>query len=168
MVYVLVLLAAAIRLVPHPPNFAPVAALGLFCGAVLQRRAGWSIPLLALLASDAVLGFYSPVLMAFVYGGFLASGAVGRLLLRSGRTAGRIGAGAVLSAVVFFAVSNFGVWAAGGFPHGLAGLARSYVMALPFFGNTLAGDLAYSALLFGLYETAERWARRDRPAESAA
>src|SRR5512134_3643788 len=61
MVFVLIVLAAASRLLPHPPNFAPVAAIGLFAGAMIGRRAGWLVPFVALLASDLVLGFYHPV-----------------------------------------------------------------------------------------------------------
>src|SRR5437870_8111455 len=67
MVFVLIVLAAASRLLPHPPNFAPVAAIGLFAGAYCGRRVGWLVPFGALLASDLVLGFYHPVAMFWNY-----------------------------------------------------------------------------------------------------
>src|SRR5262245_27433914 len=65
--FVLILLAAASRLLPHPPNFAPVAAIGLFAGAVQSRRAAWLVPFAALLASDVFLGLYKPVYMFWNY-----------------------------------------------------------------------------------------------------
>src|SRR5258705_6339337 len=67
MVFVLIVLAAASRLLPHPPNFAPVAAIGLFAGALSGRRVGWLVPLVALLLSDLVLGFYNPIGMLWNY-----------------------------------------------------------------------------------------------------
>ena len=54
-----VAVAAALRLVPHPPNFSPIDAMALFSGAYLGRRAiAFVAPLGALLLSDLVLGFY--------------------------------------------------------------------------------------------------------------
>ncbi|MGH8610544.1 MAG: DUF6580 family putative transport protein [Gammaproteobacteria bacterium] len=82
---------------------------------------------------------------------------IGRMLLRPKRTPGRIGAGVLASASLFFIVSNFGCWVAGMYPHTLAGLARCYLTAIPFFGNTLSGDMFYAALLFGVAEAAAAW-----------
>lgn len=167
MVVVLILLAAASRLLPHPPNFAPVAAIGLFAGATLGRRTAWLVPFAALIASDAFLGFYHPVSMFWNYLGFAAC-----LLIGSGALAGRTSfvriAGATLgSAVAFFVLSNFGMWANGYYPRTLAGLAACYTAALPFFRNTLASDVFYSAVLFGSYALLRRGsARRELPARA--
>lgn len=165
MVYALVVLAALSRLVPHPANVAPLGALGLFAGATLSRRFGWLVPLGALLLSDAFLGFYNPLLMAFVYGGFAVGGLLGKWFLREKRTPQRLLACSLLNATAFFVLSNFGCWVIGMYPHTLSGLTQCYVMALPFFRNTLLGDLFYTVALFGLYALAQRIAQQKRGGE---
>lgn len=150
-----ILSAAAMRLVPHPPNFSPIDAMALFSGAYLGRRAlAFAAPLGALLLSDAILGFYSGMWVQYV--GVVLIVVIGQLAL--GRvTPLRVGAAAVLSAILFFAITNFGVWALGSmYPHDATGLVACYVAALPFFQNTLAGDLFYSAVLFGGFALLER------------
>jgi hypothetical protein len=168
MFYALIVLAAASRLLPHPINFAPIGALGLFAGAYLNRRGTWAVPLLALLVSDAVLGFYHPMLMAFVYGGFAVGGLLGRRFLHERRTPVRLGLCALAGSAAFFLLSNFGVWVCGGclgaglYPRTWSGLVTCYTMALPFFRNTVLGDLFYTAALFGGYEAVQQWAARRR------
>lgn len=147
--------AALLRLVPHPPNFTPIAAMALFGGAYFGRRAlAFAAPLGALLLSDAVIGFHSG--MPFVYGCVALIVLVG-WGVRARMTPLRIGAAAVLSSVLFFAVTNFGVWLSSGmYALTLSGLAACYVAAIPFFQNTLAGDLIFSAILFGGFTMLER------------
>jgi hypothetical protein len=147
--------AAAMRLVPHPPNFAPIAAMALFSGAQMPKRAlSFVAPFVALLVSDAVLGFYPGV--GFVYGAFVLTVLVG-WLVASRKTPLTVAAAAIASSVLFFAVTNFGVWASGTmYPHSFAGLEECYAAAIPFFRNTLLGDLTYTALLFGGFAAAER------------
>jgi hypothetical protein len=78
----------------------------------------------------------------------------------------RVGAASLASSILFFAVSNFGTWVVSGmYPHTVAGLASCYVAAVPFFQNTVAGDLFYSALLFGGFAIAERLVPRLRAAQ---
>ena len=168
MVFVLVVLAAASRLLPHPPNFAPVAAIGLFAGALTGRRTGWLVPLLALLASDRVLGFYHPILMLWNYLAFAVCLPLGSLWLGRGRTIGRIGGAVLTSSVAFFVLSNFGMCASGYYPRTWAGVVECYVAAIPFFGNTLASDLFYSAALFGGHALLARWFTRttEQPANA--
>jgi hypothetical protein len=149
MVLVLIVLAAASRLLPHPPNFAPLAAIGLFAGAMGGRRAAWVVAFAALLASDAVLGFYHAVSMFWNYLAFAACLVLGSGLLARGRSFGRTAGAVLASAVTFFVLSNFGMWASGYYPRTGAGLVECYVAALPFFRNTLASDVIYSAALFG-------------------
>ena len=149
-----ILLAAALRLVPHPPNFTPIGAMALFSGAYLGRRAlAFVAPLGAMLLSDALLGFYSGFWITYlaiglvVLIGWLALSRVSPLL---------VGAAAIASSITFFLVSNFGTWALSGmYPHSGAGLAACYIAAIPFFQNTLAGDLFYATLLFGGFRIAE-------------
>jgi hypothetical protein len=167
-VFVLIVLAAASRLLPHPPNFAPVAAMGLFAGALIGRRAGWLVPFAALLASDLVLGFYHPVSMLWNYLAFASCLLLGSGLLVRDRHWTRTGVAVLASAVSFFAVSNFGMWASGYYPRTWAGLGECYVAALPFFRNTLASDVFYSAVLFGGHALLARWLPRIREGTARA
>jgi uncharacterized protein DUF6580 len=169
MIYALILLAAACRLAPHPPNFTPVLAVALFGGAMLPRRVGWAVPLLALVASDAALGYRFSWMNAVVYGSFLAAVGIGGWL-RQRRTWGRTLAAALAGSVLFYMVTNFAVWLAPPFmyEHTAAGLVRCYVAALPFFRNSLAGDLFWAAALFGLHDLARAWVRARRPGMESA
>jgi hypothetical protein len=149
-----ILAAAALRLVPHPPNFSPIDAMALFSGAYLGRR--WvavAAPLAALLLSDLVLGFYHG--MATVYASVALIVVIGWWLCAR-RTLLRIAGAALAGSVTFFAITNFGMWLWSGiYPRTLSGLETCFVAAVPFFQNTLAGDLFYSALLFGGFKAAE-------------
>jgi hypothetical protein len=149
MVVVLILLAVASRLVPHAPNFTPVAALGLFAGATLGRRAAWLVPFGALLLSDAVIGFYNPLGMFWNYLGFGACLLLGSGLLARSRSLPRLATATLASSLAFFALSNFGMWACGYYPRTLAGLGACYAAGLPFLRNTLASDALFTAALFG-------------------
>lgn len=162
--------AALLRLLPHPPNFAPIAAIALFGGAHFERRSfAFAVPFAAMFLSDAVLqwlfgwGFHSG--MPVVYGTFALIVCLG-FLLRNRRTAPLPVAGAALvSAAGFYLTTNFAVWAMSAmYPKTLAGLITCYVAAVPFFGPTLAGDLVYSAVLFGGFVWAERRFPLFRPA----
>ncbi len=144
----MIVFAALTRLLPHPPNFTAVSALALFAGAQLaDRRLALLAPLAALFLTDLVLGLHQGMLL--VYGCVAIMVLVGGLLGPQGsvlRTAGAALAGSVL----FFGVTNFGVWAFDGlYAPTLAGLAACYVAAVPFFQNAVAGDLFFTAALFG-------------------
>jgi hypothetical protein len=147
--------AAVLRLVPHPPNFTPIGAMALFSGAYLGRRGviAFAAPLGALFLSDLVLGFYHG--MATVYFSVALIVIIGWLSLQRVSVL-RVGAAAVASSLLFFAITNFGMWLFSGFyPRTLPGLEACYVAAIPFFQNTVAGDLFYAALLFGGFKIAE-------------
>ena len=143
-----IFVAAALRLVPHPPNFTPIGAMALFGGAYFGRRAlAFAAPLGAMLLSDLILGFHSG--MAYVYGSVVLIVLLGWAIEKR-RTPWRVAGAAVASSALFFAVTNFGTWATGElYPRTLAGLEACFVAAIPFFQNTLAGDLVFAALLFG-------------------
>ena len=143
-----ILVAAALRLVPHPPNFTPIAAMALFGGAYLGRHVlAFVAPLAGLLLSDLVIGFHGS--MIYVYASVALIVLIG-WAVRSRVTPIRVGLGAIAGSLLFFAITNLGVWLSSGmYPPTAAGLAACYVAAIPFFQNTLAGDLFFTALLFG-------------------
>ncbi|MCE0499356.1 MAG: hypothetical protein LV481_15555 [Methylacidiphilales bacterium] len=144
----MILVAAALRLVPHPPNFAPLTAMALFGGACFtDKRLAFLVPLIALFLSDLVIGFYA--LMPVVYGSFVLTVCLG-FWLRHQRNASRVIGASIVSAIMFFILTNLGVWAFETlYPKTTGGLVDCFVMAIPFFGNTLVSSLLYSAMLFG-------------------
>ncbi|OGC79774.1 MAG: hypothetical protein A2145_05765 [candidate division Zixibacteria bacterium RBG_16_40_9] len=160
MAYLFVIIGVLARLIPHPVNFAPILAMALFGGTYLNKKTALWVPLLALIISDFFLGTYSPVLMLFVYASTLASGLLG-LWLRNHKNLGNIVGTSLLSAVIFYLLSNFGVWMMpSGYIHNWAGLVECYVLALPFFKNTVASNLIYTAVFFGAYELAQSFLRK--------
>lgn len=150
----LVLAAAMLRIVPHPPNFAPVAAMALFAGAHLaDKRIAFLLPLLAMGLSDIFLGLHEGILLVYVCMCIVV--AIG-IMMRGKLSVLTITGGALLSAVVFFAVTNFGVWLTSGmYTLSVAGLMACYAAAIPFFQYTVASNLFYAALLFGGYALIE-------------
>jgi len=145
---ILIVLGISLRLLPHPANFAPIAAIAIYGGVVLPRRLALWVPVGAMVLSDMVIGFYDimPVTWAcYALIAFVAS----RLLQRP-----KIVQGTLLTcsaSLLFFVVTNFAVWLRSGmYAHSWAGLADCYAMALPFFRNTLMSDLLYTGLLFGV------------------
>ncbi len=151
----LIVLAAALRIAPHPWNFTPVGAMALFSGALLKdRRLAFFFSLLALFLGDIFVGFHK--LIPIVYASFLINVAIG-LWLRDRRTVARISLATLLGASQFFFVTNFAVWwLLNSYPKTTSGLAACYLAGIPFFWNTLAGDAFYAALLFGAFALAER------------
>ena len=159
----MVILAAALRVAPHPWNFTPLGAMALFSGAMIRgRRLAFVFPLLALLAGDLVIGFH--ILLPIVYASFFVDVAIG-LVLRNRRTASWIAAATLAGAAQFFVITNFGVWwLLGSYSKTPAGLWDCYIAGVPFFWNTLAGDALYAAVLFGGFALAERLSPRLRGA----
>ncbi len=160
----MILAAAASRLIPHPPNFAPIGAMALFGGACFaDRRVAFAVPLAAMSLSDLVIGLLSGDLflglhrlIPVVYGSFTLSVCLG-FWLRTRRTVMPIAGATLAGSVLFFVVTNFSVWALGSsYPKTWEGLVACYVAAIPFFHNTLLGDAVYSAALFGGLALAEK------------
>jgi len=151
----MVLAAAASRLIPHPPNLASISAIALFGGAYFSdRRLAFLIPLAALFLSDLILGFYSH--MEVVYLSFALIVCVG-LWLQKRRSAFYIAGAALVSSVLFFVLTNFGVWAFESlYPKTFEGLLACYVAAILFFQNTRQGDLFFTVVLFGGFTLLER------------
>lgn len=147
---VLVLVAAAARLVPHVWNVAPVAAAALLAGAILPRKWAVAVPILAMLASDFFLGAYHWPVMLTVYGCFIASALMGSWL--KDMKALKILGTSLASSTLFFLATNFAVWASGDwYEKSWQGLALCYTLAIPFFRNTMLGDLMFSGAMFGVW-----------------
>jgi len=146
---ILIIGAAFARIMPHLPNFTPIAATALFGGVYLNKRYAIIIPLAAMLVSDFFIGFHD--LMPYVYGSFILTGLIG-MWLRTHKNLKNIIGASLLSSVLFFLITNFGVWASGMYARDLSGLGQSYVMAIPFFRNMLMGDLFYTGAFFGAFE----------------
>lgn len=156
--------AVASRLFVHVPNFTAVGALALFSGFLLPRQFGFGAPLVVMLVTDAVVGSYDPRLMLVVYGSFAVTAVMGWFIKRR-RSAGTVVVGSLAAAVFFFIATNFAVWAySSWYLHTFAGLLSAYAMGLPFFSPTLAGNLFYSGLFFGVHELLAR--RRSAAAHS--
>lgn len=146
----IIIFAVVLRLVPHPANFAPIAAMALFGGVYLNKRYALIIPAVAMFLSDIFLGFHNTML--FVYGSFLLTGVIG-LWLRKQKTITNIIGASLISSLFFFLITNFGVWLVGGlYAKTFTGLVNAYFYAIPFFRNTIIGDLFYIGVFFGSYE----------------
>jgi hypothetical protein len=147
--------AAAMRLLPHLPNFTPVAALALFGGAnFADKRLAFLVPLAALFLSDLVLGLHDT--MGWVYLSFALTVGLG-IWLHSHRSVLTVAGAAIASSIIFFIVVDLGIWAAGTmYPRTLAGLEACYIAAIPFLRTMVMGDLFYAALLFGGFALLER------------
>lgn len=151
----LVVFAVLMRLVPHPWNLTPVGAVALFAGACFERKS-WSllVPLAAVFIGDLFIGLH--VLMPVVYATLALTVVIGMLLREHRSKPLAVAVGAWASATLFFITTNFAVWAMlGTYPPTVAGLLQCYAAGLPYYGPQLAGDLLYSALLFGTFVWAE-------------
>lgn len=155
----LIVLAALTRVLPHPPNFSPVAAIALFGGAYFANRS-WAliVPLAGLFVSDLVLSSMHGGLYASWFSGtgiWMVYGCIALTTLMGFGLRGRVGGSRVLGyslagAVLFFVVTNFGAWLGDPmYPQTAAGLMAAYVAGIPFFQWSVAGTLFYSAILFG-------------------
>ncbi len=151
----LVFIGVSLRLLPHSPNFTPILAIALFGGVYFSKRTAFILPLSAMVISDIFIGYYEAALMAFVYGSFLLCVILGIWLKKHKKWYTVLGS-SVLGAILFFLITNFAVWAfTPWYAKTFSGIIRCYLMALPFFRNTLLGDLFYVTVFFGTYELVE-------------
>ncbi|MBW6489697.1 MAG: hypothetical protein K0B15_00755 [Lentimicrobium sp.] len=148
-IFVAIIGAAFMRLLPHWPNFTPVAAMALFGGAWINRKAlAFLVPLSAMLISDLFIGFHST--MIAVYAGIIVTVMIG-FALRNRVKAGNVVMASVVSTLVFYLITNFGAWMSGmmPYPKDFSGLMQAYIAGIPFFNNGLMGDMFYSTVFFG-------------------
>lgn len=149
--FLLIFIGVAMRLVPHPANFAPITAIALFGGMYLPKKYAFILPLAAVFLSDLWLGFDFGSMWA-VYGSFLLSGGIG-LFIRNHKSLLSGVIGTVLASVLFFFITNFAVWfGTNMYTKDLTGLINCYIAGIPFYRNTLMGDLFFTGLLAGGYE----------------
>jgi hypothetical protein len=140
--------AAITRLVPHPPNFTPILSIAIFCGLIFKNKYSFYIPLFAMFVSDMWLGFHN--VLFFVYLAFLL---IFLIALQFDKSINfkNITSISLSSSIVFFVVSNFGVWLIG-YPKSFQGLYSCYMAAIPFFHNTIISTLIFSYAFLYAYK----------------
>ena len=160
MVLVLAIFALGVfaRFLPHAPNFTPVLALALFGGVYLKRSQALFLPLALMMVTDLFIGLH-PVI-PFTWGSLLLISCIG-VWVRSSHSMWRVATGSVVSALLFFVVTNFGCWLAY-YPQTWEGFVSCYVLAVPFFRGTLVSTLLYTVILFGGYEFLAAQVRKTR------
>lgn len=160
---ILIFLGVVARLLPHPPNVAPISAIAIFGGLYLSRRTSLAVPLVAMILSDLVIGFYDWKMMASVYVSFIIASLIGRYL-KNKKSVPTIIGGTLGASSIFFLLTNGAVWAFGTmYPHSLLGLLQSYTMAIPFFQYSIIGDLFYVGILVGSMELLLAYRRKTHP-----
>ena len=161
---IIILLAAFTRIMPHPPNFSPMAAIGLFGAAHFAKKwQAFFIPLIGIWTSDLVINniVYSSHSSNFVwfYGGFYWQYIsyvfiifAGLFIFNKGISVTNTLGGMVSSSGIFFLFSNFGVWAGGAmYTKNISGLITCYAAGIPFIHNTIISDALFTTVLFGTY-----------------
>jgi len=161
----LISLIVVARLLPSPPNFAPVAAVGLFAGVYIRAKWAIWIPIAGMMLSDLFLPGYAARGRLIVYGAFFLTGIIGRLISRRDffNKKGKAGAkvlrgvfGTLSAAILFFLITNnIFLYTPAMYTMDFSGMMQSYTMGLPFFRYQLMGDLLYSGVLFGSFEFAK-------------
>jgi len=148
-VLIMIFAGAMMRLIPHWPNFTPIAAIALFGGTFLKRKElAFLVPVAAMLLSDLIIGFHSTMLP--VYLSFIAIVGFGLILQRRLTVVNTVSA-SLGASILFYLVTNFASWTSGFMPYPMnaAGLIESYIAGLPFLFNGILGDLFYTSVLFG-------------------
>lgn len=144
-IFAIILLAVVARLIPHAPNFAPIGGLALFSGANFKNKIALLIPLSVMFISDIFLGFHKTI--PYVYASFIIIALIGGLI-KNNKWQSLLKA-SLISSVLFFLITNFGVWATGTmYQKNLSGLIQCYGFGVPFFRNTLLSDLFYTFSFF--------------------
>lgn len=147
-----VAIGAVSRVIPHPANFAPITAMALFGGVYLNKRQALTLPILAMILSDLFIGFDSIPMRLSVYGSFLISVFIG-FWVKNHKSSKNIVFASLFSSILFFVITNFAVWAFGSmYVKSITGLMECYLLAVPFFRNTILGDITYTTVFFGCYE----------------
>lgn len=159
-----IIVAALSRLIPHPYNFAPMGAMSLFGAAYFtDKKFSLIVPLLAMFISDLLVnnliyGSYYGSFMLFTPGFYWMYGAIALIVLAGFLLLKKINirnviAGSLSASVIFFLVTNFGVWLGSPvYPPTIEGLMMSYTAGIPFFHMTVLGDLFYAGVMFGAFE----------------
>jgi hypothetical protein len=156
LVFTIILLAALSRVLPHPSNFAPITALAIFSGYSFKKDfKAYLFPIFAMFLSDLILqittGFGIWPGMYIVYATFVLITIFAQIAVKKASFINLTWV-SLASSLMFFVVTNFAMWTSSGFyEHTTAGFIKCYIMAIPFFGNSIMGDLFYTAVIFGVY-----------------
>src|SRR5512142_3029629 len=148
----LLIAGVSARFLPHAPNFSPVIAIAVFGGVYLRRSQALWLPLVLMMTTDLFLGLHATV--PFTWGSVFLCSLIGLWARRNPQPL-RLFSASLASAIVFFAITNFGSWFAF-YPLTREGLIACYTLAIPFFRWTVASTVLYSFVLFGLFELVAR------------
>ena len=143
----LVLIGVLFRFVPHAPNFTPMLTIALLSGMYIKNKFGILVPILIMLLSDLFIG--SHIMTPWVYGSVFIIFVIGRLIKKNNIL--NLLTCSVISSILFFIITNFGVWISGGYSYSLEGLIICYTMAIPFFKNTLTSTVLFTAMFYSLH-----------------
>ena len=152
----LIIIGILLRFIPHTANFTPVAAIAIFAGVYLNKKQALIVPLLLMVLSDIFLGMHNVVL--FTWGSFILVTLIG-FWAKDHKTVKGIVSTSVVSSVLFYVITNFGVWAMGWYPLTAKGLLDCYILGLPFLRNFGVATLVYAAVFFSAYEFIARKVR---------
>tara|TARA_B100000123_G_C25518994_1_gene335787 strand:- start:79 stop:573 length:495 start_codon:yes stop_codon:yes gene_type:complete len=140
---ILVVLAVS-RFIPHPPNFTSLISLSFYVPALLGLK---FLPfvLFSFIFTDIIIGFHNTLF--FTWGSVILIGIIANKFVKS--ITSRI-TGALIGALIFFVVTNFGVWSLGSYGYDFNGFLACYTLAIPFFGYSLVSTLFFSLLIEGV------------------
>ena len=152
----LIIIGILLRFIPHTANFTPVAAIAIFAGVYLNKKQAFIVPFLLMVLSDIFLGMHNVVL--FTWGSFILVTCLG-ILAKNHKTFKVIASTSVVSSVLFYLITNFGVWVMGWYPQTAKGLLDCYILGLPFLRTFTVATLVYTVVFFGAYEIIARKVR---------
>ena len=150
----IIFLVSLTRIFPHPPNFTPILALAIFGGAYLPNRiTAISLPIISMFISDLIIGFHSQIFT--VYATIILLSILGHLMKT--KNFKNFAITGFTGSLIFFIITNFSVWLGGSlYPLTIDGIIQCYIMAIPFFHNTLISTMLFLTILFFGYTFAEK------------
>ena len=158
----LIIVGILLRFVTHTANFTPVAAIALFAGVYLNKKQALIVPLLLMVISDIFLGMHNVVI--FTWGSFALVSLLG-FWARNHKTFKGIISTSIVSSLLFYVITNFGVWVMGWYPQTAKGLLDCYILGLPFLRTFTIATLSYTVVFFGAYEFIARRVRDSKLAK---
>jgi hypothetical protein len=151
-VLIYILIGVLSRILPHPANFTAVGGLAVFGGLKLPLKKALLVTFFTMLFADIVIGFHSA--MWATYLGMIAAVGIGHIFARQSGGLGNSVIAAMISSVFFFIITNFAVWAGWQtmYPRNISGLIECYIAAIPFFRNSILGDIVYTTIFVMIYD----------------
>lgn len=161
-----ILIGILSRIIDHIPNFTPLVGMSLFLSYLWKKEESIVFVLSTMLISDLIIGFDSIEMRFIVYSSFLIPAFLGWVIKKQNKWYTKylaIFSSSLISSIFFFLITNFGVWLwSGMYDHTMEGLIFCYTMAIPFFKNSLAGDLFSSFFIFGVYDLIQLFQKKER------